>query len=75
MFCINKNYNEVGVVHYEYIPKFLIKQTQFLMKCWKMCPNCGAILKIDAPGCDNCLFQFNKTCQGLRRNNDEQDNS
>lgn len=72
MFCVNKNYNEIDRVKYEYVPKWQIQQAKFLSNCWKMCPNCGAILRMNAPGCDNCLFQFDKNCKGLRRNNDEQ---
>lgn len=71
MFCMNKNYNEIDRVHYESVGNWQIKRAKFLSNCWKMCPNCGAILKIDANGCDNCLFQFDRTCRGIRRSNEE----
>ena len=71
MFCLNKNYNEIDRIEYQYIPGWEIRRAKFLTTCWKMCPNCGAILKINAHGCDNCLFQFDRTCKGLRRNDEQ----
>ena len=70
MFCLNPNYNEMAIVRYEYVPKWEVKKVAFLSTCWKMCPHCGAILKINAHGCDNCFFQFDKSCQGLRRSDE-----
>lgn len=71
MFCLNPNYNEMAIVRYKYVPNWEIKRAKFLSTCWKMCPNCGAILRIDAHGCDNCLHQFDKSYQGLRRSNEQ----
>ena len=70
MFCLNPNYNELARVRYTSVPERMINEIKFLSNCWKLCPNCGAILRIDAKGCDYCFFQFDKSCQGMRRNDE-----
>lgn len=66
----NQQKNETTTKQYEYVPDWKINEVKFLSKCWKLCPNCGAILKLDAHGCDNCLFQFDNSCLGIRRSNE-----
>lgn len=66
----NQQNKEPETKQYEYVPDWKINEVKFLSKCWKMCPNCGAILKLDAHGCDNCLFQFDNGCLGIRRSNE-----
>lgn len=51
--------------------QWLQREAHFIENCWKMCPNCGAILRVTAKGCDNCLFQFDKSNYGLRRKDGE----
>ena len=68
---MNPNYNELARVRYEYVPSWQIRQAQFLSKCWKLCPNCGNVLRMDAHGCDNCFLQFDKSYTGIRRNDEQ----
>lgn len=40
---------------------------QFLNNILKMCPICGTLNQLDAKGCVNCLFQFNKESKNVDR--------
>ena len=42
-------------------------RTQFLQNILKVCPNCGTLNQLDAKGCVNCLFQFNKERKNVDR--------
>ena len=42
-----------------YVPKWVSRYDNFKSKFVKLCPKCGALVSLNAKGCDNCLFQFN----------------
>lgn len=42
-----------------YVPKWVSRCDNFKRKFVKLCPKCGALVSLNAKGCDNCLFQFN----------------
>lgn len=60
MFNVNPNYNEIALkqMRQEYVPYWAQRKENFLQRCHKVCPKCGAFLSLRAKGCDNCLFQF-----------------
>lgn len=66
MFNIVPNYNELAMRQmkrgsiYTIEPLYSLRRRAILSQFSKVCPRCGAILKIDARGCDNCLLQFKK---------------
>ena len=42
-----------------YVPKWVSRYDNFKSNFVKLCPKCGALVALNAKGCDNCLFQFN----------------